>query len=80
MNTAPDGSSGLGGGDAGAASDAGGAGDTGSVGDAASALDAGGAADARGLGDASLPSKDACATGTPVAFPGAVGFGAPPTM
>jgi hypothetical protein len=79
MNTAPDGSSGLGGGDAGAASDAGGAGDTGSVGDAASALDAGGAADARGLGDASLPSKDACATGTPVAFPGAVGFGAAAT-
>ena len=80
MQAAPDASSGLGGNDADGASDAGGgAGDTGSIGDAASALDAGGAADVRSLGDANLPDRDACATGSPIAFPGAVGFGAAAT-
>jgi len=82
METAPDSSSGsaIGGGDAGGATDAGSAaGDSGSTGDAASALDTGGAADMGSLGDANLPDKDACAPASPIAFPGAVGFGAAAT-
>jgi hypothetical protein len=85
--TAPDVSSGPGGGDAGGVSDGGGVtGETGTLGDAATALDTGGAAvgsleDANlpERGDGGLPDKDACATGSPVAFPGAVGFGAAAT-
>jgi hypothetical protein len=80
MNAAPDGSSGLGGDDAGGASDAGdAAGDAGSIGDAASAVDTGGATDVASLGDANVPDKDACTPGSPIAFPGAVGFGAAAT-
>jgi hypothetical protein len=42
-------------------------------------LDTGGTADVASLGDAHLPDKDACAPGSPIAFPGAVGFGAAAT-
>ena len=51
-----------------------GAANGGSASDGASALDAGSASDAT-----PLLSKDACATGSVVAFPGAVGFGAAAT-
>ena len=87
MNGGSDGTAGPGpdGGDASSASDVGSASDSGGVGDAATASDGGSAseagnrADAGSLGDAQPPSNDACATGTPIAFPGAVGFGAAAT-
>jgi hypothetical protein len=45
----------------------------------AAAVSTGGASDAGNLGTGNLPDQDACVMGSPVAFPGAVGYGAAAT-